>query len=183
MVAFNRRYTPAYVAALDRPRDLVILQKDRTGLPNDVRTVVLDDFIHVVDTLRMLAPAEPDRVHASGRLVDGLLHHVVLQLVGPGFTALGVMNRVGGWTSEVLQTGGDDHRYEVRDLTEITEYAGAPTIKPGGIWDSVGRRRGFEDMCRAFLDAVRDGQRLDARDALATHELCEQIVVSLNPRS
>ena len=141
---------------------------------------MIDDFIHVVDTLRMLVPAEPERVEVSGHLVAGLLHHVVLHLAGPGFTALGVMNRVGGWITELLQTGGDDSRYEVRDLTEVTEYDGAPTLRPGGIWDSVGHRRGFEDMCRTFLDAVRAGQRLDAGDALVTHELCEQIVDQLH---
>ncbi len=180
LVGFNRRYTPAYVAALDRPRNLVLLQKDRGGLPNDVRAVVLDDFIHVVDTLRMLLPSEPSRVEVSGHLVAGLLHHVVLHLAGPGFTALGVMNRVGGWTTELLQTSGDDSRYEVRDLSEVTEYDGAPTLRPGGIWDQVGHRRGFEDMCRTFLDAVRAGHRLDAGDALVTHELCEQIIEQLD---
>lgn len=179
LVAFNRRYTPAYVAALDRPRNLVLLQKDRTGLPNDTRTVVLDDFIHVVETLRMLVPAEPDRVEVSGHLVAGLLHHVVLHLAGPGFTALGVMNRVSGSITELLQTSGDNGRYDVRDLTEVTEYDGAPTLRPGGIWDPVGHRRGFEAMCRTFLDAVRSGQRLGGGDALVTHELCEQIIGKL----
>ncbi len=31
-------------------------------------------------------------------------------------------------------------------------------------------------MCDAFLAAVRSGQVLSARDALRTHEICEQVV-------
>lgn len=44
-----------------------------------------------------------------------------------------------------------------------------------------GRLRGqaAAGMCRHFLDAVRSGPRLDAGDALATHELCERVVTGL----
>jgi virulence factor len=31
-------------------------------------------------------------------------------------------------------------------------------------------------MCVEFLGAIRDGRRLDATDALATHEICESVV-------
>jgi virulence factor len=40
----------------------------------------------------------------------------------------------------------------------------------------VARQRGIEQVVLAFIDAVRTGKVLDARDALATHELCEEIV-------
>jgi virulence factor len=177
MVGFNRRFAPAYVEALRHPRDLVVLQKDRRDGAGDPRTIVLDDFIHIVDTLRMLAPAEIGRVDVRARAERGLLEHVVLQLSGPGFTALGIMNRRSGSTDERLQTSGADRRREVVNLTEVVEYeGGAATLPRGGDWEPVGRRRGMEGMCRSFLDAVRAGKVLDARDALATHELCEQVV-------
>ena len=61
-VGFNRRYAPGYAQCLEHPRELILMQKNRVGLPEDPRTLVLDDFIHVVDTLRFLAP-RPRRPH------------------------------------------------------------------------------------------------------------------------
>ena len=45
-----------------------------------------------------------------------------------------------------------------------------------GDWVPVARQRGIEQVVLAFLDAVRAGKVLSARDALATHELCERVV-------
>lgn len=178
MVGFNRRYAPAYTQALDGPRDLVVLQKDRHAGTGDVRTIVLDDFIHLVDTLRMLAPRQAD-LDVHGKVVDGQLHHVVLRAAAPGFTGLAVMNRSGGSAGEVLQTAGADRRRDVVNLTDVTEHDGVPSLRRGSDWEPVGRRRGFEAMCLRFLDAVRTGERLDAGDALITHEWCEEIVTRL----
>lgn len=51
-VGFNRRLAPGYAQCAEHPRELILMQKNRVGLPEDPRTLVLDDFIHVVDTLR-----------------------------------------------------------------------------------------------------------------------------------
>ncbi|OEV25300.1 oxidoreductase, partial [Streptomyces nanshensis] len=112
-VGFNRRHAPGYAQCLEHPRELILLQKHRTGLPEDPRRTVLDDFVHVVDTLRFLVPGEPDRIDVRARVRDGLLHHVVLQLAGDGFTALGAMNRLSGSAQEVLEVSGQDAKREV----------------------------------------------------------------------
>ncbi|MFI9151652.1 Gfo/Idh/MocA family protein [Streptomyces sp. NPDC053367] len=181
MVGFNRRHAPAYLEALDGPRDLVVLQKDRRARTGDVRTVVLDDFIHLVDTLRMLAP-DGVALDTHGKVEDGLLHHVVLRATAPGFTGLAVMNRAGGSAGEVLQTAGADRRLDVVNLTDVIRHDGTPALHRGSDWEPVGRRRGFEGMCRRFLDAVRTGERLDAGDALVSHEWCEEVIGRLTGR-
>ncbi len=61
-VGFNRRFAPGYAQCADHPRELILMQKNRIGLPEDPRTMVLDDFIHVVDTLRFLVPGPVDDV-------------------------------------------------------------------------------------------------------------------------
>lgn len=176
MVGFNRRRAPGYVQCLEQPRDLVLLQKNRHGLPEEARTFVFDDFVHVVDTLRFLAPGTPDEVRIHTRSQDGLLAHVVLQLAGPGFTAIGIMNRVSGSTEEILEVSGQDTKRQVLNLSEVVDHKGQPTLRRRGDWTPVVRQRGIEQSVHAFLEALAAGEELSARDALETHELCERIV-------
>ncbi|MFI8911150.1 Gfo/Idh/MocA family protein [Streptomyces sp. NPDC053513] len=175
-VGFNRRLAPSYAQCLDHPRELILLQKNRIGLPEDPRTLVLDDFIHVVDTLRFLLPGEIEHVDVRARIREGLMHHVVLQLSGDGFTAIGMMNRMNGSTEEILEVSGQDTKRQVLNLAEVVDHKGQPTVRRRGDWVPVARQRGIEQAVLAFLDAVRDGRVLSARDALLTHELCERVV-------
>ncbi|MFF8395445.1 Gfo/Idh/MocA family protein [Streptomyces sp. NPDC016172] len=182
-VGFNRRYAPGYTQCADHPRELILMQKNRIGLPEEPRSMILDDFIHVVDTLRFLVPGEFDDVTVRARVQDGLLHHLVLQLAGDGFTALGVMNRLSGSAEEVLEVSGQDTKRQVVNLAEVVDHKGQPTVRRRGDWVPVARQRGIEQAVLAFLDAVRAGRVLSARDALETHELCERVVRAVQDRT
>ncbi|MFD3333458.1 Gfo/Idh/MocA family protein [Streptomyces sp. NPDC058700] len=175
-VGFNRRLAPSYAQCVEHPRELILLQKNRVGLPEDPRTLVLDDFIHVVDTLRFLLPGEVEHVDVRARVRDGLMHHVVLQLSGDGFTAIGMMNRMNGSTEEILEVSGQDTKRQVLNLADVVDHKGQPTLRRRGDWVPVARQRGIEQAVLVFLDAVRDGRVLSARDALLTHDLCERVV-------
>lgn len=176
-VGFNRRFAPSYSQCLEHPRELILLQKNRIGLAEEPRTFVYDDFIHVVDTLRFLAPGPIEHTDVRARTIDGRLHHVVLQLSGAGFTAIGAMNHRSGSTEEILEISGHDTKREVRNLAEIVDHKGQPSVRRRGDWVPVARQRGIEQAALTFLDAVRAGKFISAQDALKTHELCEQVVV------
>ncbi|GAA2740528.1 Gfo/Idh/MocA family oxidoreductase [Kitasatospora cinereorecta] len=176
LVGFNRRHAPGYLLAKERPRDLIVLQKHREGLPEEARSLVFDDFIHVVDTLRFLVPGEIEHVDVRSRSRGGLVEHLVLTLAGAGFTALGIMNRLSGSTEEVLEVSGGDSKRVVVNLAEVIDHRGQPTVRRRGDWVPVARQRGIEQVVLHFLEAVRAGKTLSARDALRTHELCEHIV-------
>ncbi|MFG3257696.1 Gfo/Idh/MocA family protein [Streptomyces sp. NPDC048172] len=182
-VGFNRRHAPGYAQCLEHPRDLIVMQKHRVGLPEEPRTMVFDDFIHVVDTLRFLAPGTVDHIDVRARVRDGLLHHVVLQLSGDGFTALGAMNRLSGSAEEVLEVSGQDSKREVRNLAEVIDHKGQPSLRRRGDWVPVARQRGIEQAVLTFLDDVRGGRTVSARDALLTHELCERVVTCAREQS
>ncbi|MEU5434466.1 Gfo/Idh/MocA family oxidoreductase [Streptomyces sp. NPDC020719] len=175
-VGFNRRLAPGYAQCAEHPRELILMQKNRVGLPEDPRTLVLDDFIHVVDTLRFLVPGPVEHTVVRARVREGLMEHVVLQLSGDGFTAIGSMNRMNGSTEEILEVSGQDTKRQVLNLAEIVDHKGQPTLRRRGDWVPVARQRGIEQSVHSFLDAVRAGKLLSARDALATHELCERVV-------
>ncbi|MFI0154803.1 Gfo/Idh/MocA family protein [Streptomyces lydicus] len=185
-VGFNRRYAPAYAQCREHARELILMQKNRVGLPEDPRTLVLDDFIHVVDTLRFLVPGEVDHIDVRARIRDGLMQHVVLQLSGDscskarsGFTAIGMMNRLSGSAEERLEVSGQDTKREVVNIAEVIDHKGQPSIRRRGDWVSVARQRGIEQAVLAFLDSVRAGEVLSAADALKTHEMCERIVLEV----
>ncbi|MFI5672282.1 Gfo/Idh/MocA family protein [Streptomyces sp. NPDC051704] len=177
-VGFNRRHAPGYAQCAEHPRELIVMQKNRVGLPEDPRTLVLDDFIHVVDTLRFLIPGEADHIDVRAQVREGLMHQVVLQMSGPGFTALGIMNRLSGSTEEVLEVSGQDTKRQVVNLAEVIDHRGQPTVRRRGDWVPVARQRGIEQVVDAFLESVAAGRTLSARDALLTHELCERVVAS-----
>ncbi|MEV6164521.1 Gfo/Idh/MocA family oxidoreductase [Streptomyces sp. NPDC052052] len=179
-VGFNRRSAPGYAQCAEHPRELILMQKNRVGLPADPRTVVLDDFIHVADTLRFLVPGPIEHTAVHGRIRDGLMHHVVLQLAGDGFTAIGTMNRLSGSAEERLEVSGQNSRREVVNLAEVIDHKGQPTLRRRGDWVPVARQRGIEQSVLSFLDAVRAGKVLSAADALRTHELCERILLDLD---
>ncbi|MFE2375713.1 Gfo/Idh/MocA family protein [Streptomyces sp. NPDC059398] len=176
-VGFNRRLAPGYAQCAEQPRDLILMQKNRTDLAEDPRTLVLDDFIHVVDTLRFLAPGPVEHIDVRARIREGLMHHVVLHLSGDGFSAIGSMNRLSGSTEEILEVSGGGAKRQVVNLAEIIDHKGQPTIRRRGDWVPVARQRGIEQSVRGFLDAVAAGRLLSARDALLTHELCERVVL------
>ncbi|SFK48259.1 Gfo/Idh/MocA family protein [Caulobacter sp. UNC279MFTsu5.1] len=178
MVGFNRRFAPIYrdAAALDLP--LVVMQKNRADQADETRRVVFDDFIHVVDTLRFMAPGAGEaRVH--GRVADGLLQHVALSLSGAGRDALGIMNRVSGSNEETLEVSGAGAKRRIVDMAQVVDQSAQDHLTRRGDWIPVGRQRGFEGLCEHFLAAIRDGRRLSALDALETHRLCETVVGAL----
>ncbi|KOG52983.1 oxidoreductase [Streptomyces griseoflavus] len=175
-VGFNRRYAPGYAQCLEHPRDLILMQKNRVGLPEAPRTLVLDDFIHVVDTLRFLAPGTVEHVDVRAKIRDGLVHHVVLHLSGDGFSAIGSMNRLSGSAEEILDVSGQDTKRQVVNLAEVIDHKGQPSVRRRGDWVPVARQRGIEQIVLAFLDEVRAGRFVLAEDALRTHELCERVI-------
>ncbi len=179
MVGFNRRYAPVYRDAAVLGLPLAVMQKNRADQADETRRVVFDDFIHVIDTLRFLAPGA-DRTGVRGRVVGGRLEHVVLSLSGSGRNALGIMNRTSGSNEETLEVSGGGAKRRIIDMAQIVDQSAQDSLTRRGDWTSVGRQRGFEGLCEAFLSAVRDGRRLSALDALETHRLCEIVVRELS---
>ena len=184
MVGFNRRYAPAYAALCDQPRSLVQMTKHRRRLLHPPRRTVFDDFIHVVDTLRFLAPVPVEVAGLETVMRDGLLEAVLLTLkdvgsgsgVGASFRATGAMHRNAGLDREQIDAIGDGRVVSVRDMADTVDEDGVECRSRRGDWTPVERQRGFAGLCDAFLDAVRSDVTLPMEDMLETHRICEAIV-------
>ena len=184
MAGFNRRYAPAYAGLKDlKDISMIVMQKNRKSLPGDVRTFVLDDFIHVVDTLLFLFPHPLIKIRASGKKVNGLLHHAVVEMsAADGSLAIGIMNRDSGTVEEKVEVFTPSGKWVVDNVTETTVLTdGQATRRASGDWESTLRKRGFEQVTDAFLERVTSNippHQLHGQ-ILRTHEVCEDVVVSL----
>lgn len=183
MVGFNRRYAPVYQQLKLENSMLLLMQKNRKSLPDLVRRFVVEDFIHVVDTLRYLFPFEIDELLVHGIKKGEMLHQLVVQFVSKtGAVAIGIMNRDTVTTEEKVEVMSANAKrivYNVSDL--VIEENRNSIYQAGNDWESTLHKRGFEQMVDDFLNAVvhKTLTRIPARDALFTHEICERIVERL----
>lgn len=186
MVGFNRRYAPAYreLKQLENP-NMIIIQKNRHSLPGDVRTFVFDDFIHVIDTMRYLFTRPIKEVLVRGMKRDGLLFHIVLQLIAEdGSTAIGIMNRDSGSLEEKIEVFSAEEKKTVINMTELSTKRQKTEILSGtNDWESTLSKRGFENIIEDFLMALESDVKPQfcMHDALLTHEMCEEVVNQLTP--
>jgi virulence factor len=183
MTGFNRRYAPSYrkLKEVTKP-NMVIVQKNRKGLPGEPRTFIFDDFIHVVDTMRYLFPHPIEKLLVNGRMEGDTLYHVVIQFIAQDATAIGIMNRDNGTNEEVVQVMGPLEKRTVSNVSQLLISKDMENIEiRSGDWEPTLLKRGFEQMVGDFIQAVHTNSlpMISARDALETHEICEKIIMKL----
>ncbi len=180
MVGFNRRFIPRVKELKEQGKaNLIIMQKNRFAFPDYTRRFVVEDFIHVVDTLRFLMDTNVKDVKVEYLKEGNILNQLVIQLIGEGCIAIGIMNRNGGVTEEMIEYSTGHHKYVVDSLVETTHYHNKDTntIKFGD-WEPTLYKRGFYQIINHFIDCIKNNQTPDPSidDSLATHEICEKIV-------
>ncbi|WP_233711104.1 Gfo/Idh/MocA family protein [Lederbergia citrisecunda] len=183
MVGFNRRFAPPYrqLTEVANP-NMVIMQKNRGHHPADTRTFIFDDFIHVIDTLLYLFPYTIEEVIIRGKVKNGELYHVTLQLEASEGTAIGIMNRDAGTTEEIVEVKSPDETRKVVNVSNITSHLNKQILDFGSDdWQPTLEKRGFYDIISQFLDLIRNKSLPYTgydRD-LETHLLAEKIVQHL----
>lgn len=181
-VGFNRRFAPL-IQPLGASQLLVQarLQKNRTHWPADPRVFLYDDFIHVVDTLRFIAPGEVSQLEVFAHGKPGQLEMVQAQWRRGECLLTGSMNRISGITEERLEVFTRDNKWQVDNLAQGEHFVyrdGKSQFLPLGFkdWDNTLYKRGFVAMFAAFLQQLAAGKPGDYEDILATHKLCEELV-------
>jgi virulence factor len=179
-VGFNRRFAPAYqYARALQSINMIVMQKNRRALPGEVRTFVFDDFIHVMDTLLFLFSHPIEKMLVNGKKKDGLLYHLVVQLVAAdGTMAIGIMNRDSGTVEERLEISSAAEKRVVVNLADATAYQDRKETRiVRDDWEPNLRKRGFDQIVDHFLKNIELGAVDQVPiNFLTTHLLCEQIV-------
>ncbi|XZF76058.1 Gfo/Idh/MocA family protein [Bacillus sp. AL-1R] len=180
MVGFNRRFIPRVrELTMHGKANLIIMQKNRFNFPEYTRRFVVEDFIHVVDTLRYLMSTNVVDLKVNFLKKDNMLEHLVIHLIGEGCTAIGIMNRNNGVTEEIIEYMTPQNKYVVSSLVETTHYHNKEiNITKFGDWEPTLYKRGFYQIVDHFLDCLKQNKTPDPSidDSLITHEICERIV-------
>ncbi|WP_042352920.1 Gfo/Idh/MocA family protein [Bacillus massiliigorillae] len=184
MVGFNRRFIPRVKELKEHGQaNLIIMQKNRFAFPEYVRRFVVEDFIHVVDTLRFLMDTTIKDVKVEYLKKDDILEHLVIQLIGERCTAIGIMNRNTGVTEETIEYMTARDKLVVNSLVETTHYHNKDIhIMKFGDWEPTLYKRGFYQIVDHFIDCVINNKipNPSIDDSLVTHEICERIVACID---
>ncbi|MBE7178500.1 MAG: Gfo/Idh/MocA family oxidoreductase [Mucilaginibacter polytrichastri] len=184
MVGFNRRYAPVYQQAKELANPtMIIMQKNRRNLPGSVRSFILDDFIHVIDTLLWLFPFPVTNQNVSFIAEKGMLNQVTVQLIAAGGqTAIGIMNRNTSVNEERLEIMSPEQKCLIENVTTLRiETKNSSNIYRMNDWEPTLYRRGFAPMIEDFIRAVSEKTTpvILIDDALFTHKICEDIISAI----
>ncbi|WP_215114793.1 Gfo/Idh/MocA family oxidoreductase [Exiguobacterium sp. s70] len=181
ITGFNRRFATA-TAALKEVSDpnLILIQKNRTYQPATLREFIIEDFVHVVDTLRYLTGLAPvENLAVRTRHESGTLKQLQIQFTAGGVEAVGIMNRDNGCTEEVMEVMSPRLKRVSRDVERVYDFTRDGMLERAlNPWESNLTRRGFTTMLDEFLKllAGEPNDSVRAEDSLTTHALCERIL-------
>jgi virulence factor len=180
MTGFNRRYVPTYRSLLkiEAPKT-IIMQKNRAELPGEPRSFILDDFIHVIDTISyLMGEVDLDQIGVNKIKRNDKLLQVILNLRNRENTAIGIMNRNNAITEETVEVMGFKAKKKIKNITQIVDYIdGGEKISQTADWNKMGYNRGFVDMIAEFLERVKKGKnnKKELAADLLTHRLAEKV--------
>lgn len=180
MVGFNRRFAPLYVTAKQSVQDIawVRMEKFRNNgvRPISYQDTLLDEYIHLVDTVRWLSNGSlcisdgAVRINDQGSLLSSS-HVYRTESKARWFTGF---HCHAGSGVEQLEIVGKDKVVRVKDLNTMEiEENGELRLKTSGSWDTILKEKGFEDAVRHFLSAIEGDTApvVDGVEALKTQQL------------
>ena len=118
-------------------------------------------------------------VHVRAMKNGDMMDHLIIQLIGKDCTAIGIMNRNGGVTEEIIEYSTGHDKYVIQDLVETTHYHNKEvSYSTFGGWDPTLYKRGFYQITDHFIESIAQNNvpSPSLQDSLQTHEICERIV-------
>ena len=179
MTGFNRRYVPVVKEVHDKGvPDIVIYQKNRHLVEDEIRRFVTDDFVHVVDTTRYLLQAEVKGIKVYPKFEKDKLASIIVHMNTELNHAVCVMNYLNGATEEVIEVMHPYQKSIIRNLAQYEVYQeNKLSIDLPNDWQATLNKRGFEKMIAEFIKTLSTNQpSIAIDDALKTHQICEDII-------
>ncbi|WP_170007301.1 Gfo/Idh/MocA family protein [Bacillus fonticola] len=185
MVGFNRRFAPMYIEAKKKANQLawVRFEKHRVnGIgPNSAKFTMLDDYIHLVDTVRWLADGDLQamyknlQINHENQLISA--QHTYESSDKIAFTT--AMHRNAGSNLEQLELFSDGTIIRVKNMhTMEIEQDDKTVIKTPPSWETVGRQRGFENAIHHFIACIQNDKQpiVDGLEGLKTQVVVDTLL-------
>ena len=182
-VGFNRRFAPNNVTLKEvANKQMIVVEKTRKHTLQNAEFAVWDLMIHPIDTALWLLD-EPV-IAQQGRLVcdaAGNLLQGYLSLEGAHSQAMVITNMDANVNLETVTVQGAKERLVSTDLSQLsamTTTQVATNHRPD--WEPMLETRGFSELTRAFLKAVKSGGENPVSEvsAIASHVACGLLISS-----
>lgn len=187
MVGFNRRFSPMYVKLkeLVKQQDSawINLEKHRLDSSHDSHSyehILLDDYLHLVDTVRWLADGEITFENGFIKLTDSKLAHTKQQfLSAQNILLTSSMHRGAGTNLEQIELITEGAVYRVKNMNHFeSEMNNQVTNSFSGSWETTLEQKGFAQAIVHFIQCLIEDQMptVSAREGLASQKLLEELI-------
>ncbi|MFD2044783.1 Gfo/Idh/MocA family protein [Ornithinibacillus salinisoli] len=185
MVGFNRRFAPMYMEAKENVKNLAWVRFDKHRAnkvgPDSYQYKMLDDYIHLVDTVRWLADGNIHVVHHQLKVNERsqLLYANHMYESSDQVTFHTTMHRKAGTNLEQLELVGEDAVIRVKNMNimEIEQNNSIITKNPSS-WETVLKQRGFEDAIHHFIKCIQHDTQpiVNGEEGLQSQILVEKLM-------
>ncbi|MGF1867444.1 Gfo/Idh/MocA family oxidoreductase [Enterovibrio norvegicus] len=179
-VGFNRRYIPIWRSLVARDELRTITwHKHRLNLVGAAQDFVLDDMIHVIDSLNLRGKIDQQDMQISVQRQGSDIAMINLSWEENGTLFNGQMNRQFGKTCESVSLSFDNEAYQFDSFLrgEKSESGKTERIEMAD-WTDTLETKGFKAMLEDWVDVATSGQMDEQmkRRNLSTHAFCEQLL-------
>lgn len=183
MVGFNRRFSPLYQQLKQKVIAGASLRMDKHRAdsvgPHDVQFTLLDDYLHVVDTVLWLVGGEARLLNGTLQTnQQGQMLYAEHHFAKDHLYITTSMHRRAGSQREWIQVVTDGGLYDVTDMHHWREETGSGILHrpvPGG--QSTLEQRGFVGCAHHFLESVANQTvpETSGEQALLAHRVIEKL--------
>lgn len=185
MVGFNRRFTPMYVEAKEQANNIASIRFEKHRMnsvgPYSYDFTMLDDYLHLVDTVRWLADGDLKVIHSTMNInnENNLIYAGHLYKSDAGVPIFTEMHRKAGTNLEKLELITDGAIVRIKNMNTFEmETNNQISIRHSPSWDTTLKQRGFEDCINHFIDCIQNDQKpkIDGVEGLKSQILLHQLV-------
>ncbi|MYL40497.1 gfo/Idh/MocA family oxidoreductase [Virgibacillus massiliensis] len=185
MVGFNRRFAPMYMKAKEQATNIawIRVEKHRADSvgPNSYAFTMLDDYLHIVDTVRWLSNSElrvlHGTIHTNGE--NQLLYAQHMYQSTQNISLTTAMHRKAGTNLEQIELVCDGVITRVKNMNN-TEIEGNNTVSSSSFssWDTVLKQRGFEGAVYHFVECIKFDKQpvIDGVEGFKSQRLLDQLL-------
>ncbi|MGF7417557.1 Gfo/Idh/MocA family protein [Providencia rettgeri] len=188
MVGFNRRFSPFYLAIKQDIKNIASIRMDKHRMdsvgPNDFRFTLLDDYLHVIDTIMWIA-------QSNAKLISGSIHktntdelfYAEHHMQAGQCWLTTSMHRKAGSQQEQPVVIAEDSIYQITNMNHWwSENAVGISEKKPANWDSILVQRGFDGAIRHFIDSVSNQTQplISGEEGLKAQRMVEKMISTMN---